>query len=412
MKIIDFLKNSFKDLRSNKKRTFLTVSGVVIGISAVIVIMSVGSGAQSLILDQIVSSGSNIVNVLPGFSDSNGPPASAMGVSIESLKRDDARQIEEKIKEVEVASSFVRGVASVKYQDKNSNFSFIGTDEKYQTVDDFQMLWGNFLTKEDSSSFSKNAVLGYGVYETFFEEGQDPVGKRVKIKNQNFKIIGVMEKRGVEFFQNQDDVVILPIRTAQKIILGIDHVSGIKVLAKSSQDVPMIKNQIDGVLREAHNIEEGADPDFSIRAFVDALEIAESVTSALRIFLAGMAGISLLVGGIGIMNIMLITVSERTREVGLRKALGATNADVQSQFLAEAIVVTFIGGVIGIIVGILVSFLISIVANQLGYNWVFEVSFFSILLGLTVSGLTGVLFGWFPARSAALLEPIEALRYE
>jgi len=253
--------------------------------------------------------------------------------------------------------------------------------------------------------------LGYQVAQDLFGN-QNPVGEEIKIKRERFRVIGVVAKRGVEAFQNQDNLVFVPLLTAQKILLGIDHVNMIRARVFNDADVSPAIEQIEQILRAAHNIVSQDEDDFSVRAAIQALDALKQVTDALTLFLAAIAAISLLVGGVGIMNIMLASVTERTKEIGLRKAIGATAIGIQNQFLTEAFVITVVGGATGIIFGFFVSAAIAVGANYLGYHWQFVITLPSILLGLGVSSLVGIIFGWYPARRAARLEPVEALRYE
>lgn len=404
------LKSALKLLKCNKNRTVLTVLGIVIGVCAVIVIMAVGAGAQSLIFNQISSAGSTLIGITPGFSDENGPPASVMGVTITSLKQADADELK-KIPGVIAVASYVRGVDSVTWQNQETDVTFLGTNVDYLKVEDVKIAQGNFFDESEEKGLARVAVLGYQVAEDLFGN-QNPIGENIKIKRESFRVIGVVGKRGVENFQNQDNLVFVPISTAQKILLGINYVSIIRLRASSDTEVPSIVEQAKQILFDRHDIKKLGEEDFSVRAASQALDALKQITDALKFFLSGIAAISLLVGGIGIMNIMLASVTERTREIGLRKAIGATEDLIQNQFLIEAVVVTLLGGIIGIILGFLISGLIALIAKYLGYDWNFVVSLSSIFLGLIVSTIVGIAFGYYPARRAAKLEPVEALRYE
>lgn len=404
------LKSALKLLKRNKNRTILTVLGIVIGVCAVIVIMAVGAGAQSLIFNQISSAGSTLIGITPGYSDENGPPASVMGVTITSLKQSDADELK-KIPGVSAVASYVRGADSATWQNQETDITFLGTNVDYLKVEDVKIAQGNFFDESEEKGLARVAVLGFQVAEDLFGN-QNPLGENIKIKRESFRVIGVVEKRGVENFQNQDNLVFVPISTAQKILLGINYVSIIRLRAVSDIEVPAIVEQAKQILFDRHNINKVGEEDFSVRAASQALDALKNITDALKLFLSGIAAISLLVGGIGIMNIMLASVTERTREIGLRKAIGATEDLIQNQFLIEAVVVTLLGGIIGIILGFLISGLIALVAQYLGYDWDFVVSLSSIFLGLIVSTIVGIAFGYYPARRAAKLEPVEALRYE
>ena len=245
----------------------------------------------------------------------------------------------------------------------------------------------------------------------------DPIGQVIKIKSGNnagipLRVVGVIEERGSAFFQNQDDQIYVPVEIAQKQLLGIRHVQAINVKVDNADNVENTRSDIKQVLMERHRVENEEDADFTVRNIADAVEILKTITDALRIFLTSMAAVALVVGGIGILNIMMVTVAERTREIGLRKAVGADNAHIRNQFLLEAGTLTFLGGLVGIVVGIIVSFLVSLLMGKLGYDWAFVISFTSVFLAVGVSILTGVIFGLYPAFKAAKLNPIEALRYE
>ncbi|HPI67466.1 MAG TPA: ABC transporter permease [bacterium] len=410
MNLITSFKTAVKILRTNRRRTFLTVLGIIIGVAAVIIIMSVGAGAQSLIFDQFSSFGSNLISVMPGFSDEKGPPASVMGIVVTTLKQSDAEELK-KIKEIESVASYVRGIDTITWQNREVDATFVGTNVDYVAVESVKIERGNFFDESDEKSLARVAVLGYQVAEDLFGN-QNPVGEEIKIKRERFRVIGVVAKRGVEAFQNQDNLVFVPLLTAQKILLGIDHVNMIRARVFNDSDVPVAIEQIEQILRANHDIFSQDEDDFSVRAAIQALDALKQVTDALTLFLAAIAAISLLVGGVGIMNIMLASVTERTKEIGLRKAIGATANGIQNQFLTEAVVITVVGGATGIAFGFLFSGLIALVANYLGYNWQFVITLSSVLLGLGVSSLVGIIFGWYPARRAARLEPVEALRYE
>jgi len=410
MSLNNLFKNSFKTLRANRNRTILTMLGIVIGISAVIIIMSVGAGAQSLILDQITSIGADLVGVTPGHSDKTGPPASVYGITITTLKLTDAKALE-KIPEIKYVSPRVEGSAITQYQDEKIDTKIIGTTVSYLNIENAKIDRGNFFEKIDEEGVSKVAVLGWQIAKDFFGE-DDPIGKKIKIKKEVFRVVGTFEKRGSQIFQNQDSIVVVPLETAQKMIFGINYLYAIMTKVNNEKDVDYVVAQVKDIMREQHNIDDPQKDDFTVRNTVTALTMLEDITNALKFFLSGIAAISLLVGGVGIMNIMLVSVNERTREIGLRKALGATTNNIKNQFLTESIVVTVLGGVIGIIFGAIFSGLIAIIANYLGYHWVFIVSIPSILMGVGISGFVGILFGWYPARKAANLQPVEALHYE
>ncbi len=410
MNFLEQIKMSCRVLRTNRNRTFLTTLGIIIGVAAVMVIMSVGAGAQSLIFDQIASAGSNLIGVLPGYSDEKGPPASAMGITVTTLKQEDAEAMK-KIKEIEAVASYVRGVDTVQWQNQKVDATYLGVTADYPQVESAEVEIGSFFDESQDKGLARVTVLGFQTAADLFG-GQNPLGEQIRIKRENFRVIGVVKKRGVVGFQNQDNLVLVPLETAQKLLLGIEHISMLHAKVRLENDVPAVMAQMKEILREQHQLGPGAADDFSVRATVEALEALKTITNALRFFLSGIAAISLIVGGVGIMNIMLVAVNERTREIGLRLALGATKKNIQTQFLTETLVLTILGGCLGILSGVSFSGLIAFVANFLGYHWAFVITLPSILMGVAVASFVGIIFGWYPARHAANLEPVEALRYE
>ncbi|MFH1457526.1 MAG: ABC transporter permease [Patescibacteria group bacterium] len=410
MDTISFIKSSFKILRANKNRTVLTVLGIVIGIAAVIVIMSVGSGAQSLILNQISSLGTDLVSVTPGYTDKNGPPATVFGIQVTTLKESDTQALS-KIHEVKNIGSYVEGIANVQYENQNFDVKVIGVSADYPDIESIKFDKGEFFTSTEEEGISRVAVIGWQLAEDFF--GQDnPVGKKIKVKKEIFRVIGVIEKRGSVGFENQDNIVVIPLMSAQKVIFGINYLHSIVMKVENEESVPYVSEQVKEIMREQHNIDNPDKDDFTIYTTANFIETLSNITNALKFFLSAIAAISLLVGGVGIMNIMLVAVNERTREIGLRKAIGATEKNIQNQFLVESVIVTLLGGIIGIILGAIFSGLIAGVASFLGYKWGFVITIPSILLGIGVSGFVGMIFGWYPSRKASRLEPVDALRYE
>ncbi|NCN07334.1 FtsX-like permease family protein [Candidatus Falkowbacteria bacterium] len=411
MTLIDGIKLSFSVLRSNKIRSFLTSLGIIIGIAAVIIIISVGAGAQSLIINQLNSVGTNLVGVLPGASDENGPPASVFGIVVTTLKYEDAVAIKKQVPNVVAVSSYNSGVSTITYQSNSVDANFNGVMSDYLNVEDTELLLGRFFTAEEENSNVREVVLGYEVYQDLFS-GDDPLGKRIKIKKETFEVIGVMKERGTAGFQSQDNIVLIPVSTAQKIMLGVDYVNYIRVKINDTNNLDRATEDIKFLLRDRHDIRIDGTDDFSVRNTKDAIDTLLTVTDALKFFLAAIAAISLVVGGVGVMNIMLAAVTERVREIGLRKAVGARRSHIIIQFVLETMAITLIGGIIGIILGVIISAVIAFVANYLGYSWDFVVSFSSILLSTGVSAGIGLIFGIYPAQKAAKLDPIEALRYE
>ncbi|NUM25441.1 MAG: ABC transporter permease [Candidatus Buchananbacteria bacterium] len=413
MNFVQATKGSIHNLASRKMRSFLTMLGMIIGISSVIVIMSIGASAQGLILNQIKGIGSNLIGILPGAADENGPPATALGITVTTLKYDDALAIakKENAHHVVAAAAYVKGVGTISWENRSVDTNITGTTANYVDVEDAKVSAGHFFTEEEERSISRSVVLGSEIAESLFED-TDPVGQSVKIKRELFRVVGVMEERGSAFFQNQDDQVFIPLYTAQKLLLGVNHLGFIRAKVDDEKNLDQSLEDIKATLRERHEITDPSQDDFSVRSVAQALEVLTGVTNALKFFLAAIAAIALVVGGIGIMNIMLVSVNERIREIGLRKAVGAKNASILIQFLVETIVIAFGGGLIGIIFGAGIAGVVALVANYLGYKWDFIVTLNSIFLASGVSVLIGLTFGIYPAYRAAKLDPIVALRHE
>jgi len=415
MNLISPIKISLKYLLATKFRFFLTILGVVIGVASVIIIMAIGQSAQALILDQITGIGSNLIGVLPGASDEKGPPATAMGISITTLKYDDLEALRngKNVPEAEDVAGYVLGTVSAVYNGTDLNTSFEGTTASYVNVENSEIVSGRFYTKDEETNMSRVAVLGANLVEDLFS-GTDPIGKVVKLKEQNFTVIGVLKKRGSTSFGlvSQDDAIFVPLKTAQKLFLGIDHLAFIRLKVKNTNLISSAKANIAITLRERHDIDDPANDDFSVRDLASAVKIITQVTDVLRYFLLAIGTISLIVGGVGIMNIMLLAVNQRVREVGLRKAVGAKNSDVWTQFLIESIFISFLGGVIGIIIGVIISGVTAIIIQSLQYTWPFIISWQSIAVACLVSIIIGIIFGIYPAYKASKISPMEALRYE
>ncbi len=401
-----------RNLLARRGRAALTVLGIVIGVAGVITIIALGAGAQSLVVSQVSSLGSNLIGILPGKSDESGPPAAVFGVQITTLTLEDAQALlnNPQIPHIEAVAPFVRGSGTIVWQNRQVDTFYSGTLSSMPTVQNTPLAQGRFFNSAEEKG-ANVAVLGFDVKEQLFGE-RNAIGEIIKLQNIPLEVIGVAKKQGTVAFQNQDDQIFIPLSIAQKQLLGINYLQFIRAKVDSAENVKSTVSDVEKLLKERHRIKNDEDIDFSVRDLASALTLITSITNALRLFLAAMAGIALVVGGIGIMNIMLVTVTERTREIGLRKAVGATSGNIRNQFLLESGIVTLLGGIIGIILGALLSYGIALGARYAGYAWDFVISPSSVLLAVGVSVLTGVVFGLYPAVKASRLDPIEALRYE
>ncbi|HEU0050640.1 MAG TPA: ABC transporter permease [Patescibacteria group bacterium] len=423
MNLLRTIRLVIRTLLARKGRSFLTILGIVIGVAGVIIIMALGAGAQSLVLGQVTKLGSNLLSIQPGKSNEKGPPAQLFGIVVTTLTNDDARALRDagQVPHAMAVNALVRGGATVTWRNQTIDTTFVGTDYHYPEVINLSLQTGQFFDQQQGEGNANVAVLGSTVArELFGNSGMNPIGQIVKIQSASdggiggvpLRVIGVIAPRGSLFFQDQDDQIYVPLTLGAEQLLGIHYVQTINVKVDSAPFISSTIADVTRVLNERHRIQRPEDEDFTVRNIADAVSILSTITSALSLFLTAMAAISLIVGGIGILNIMLVTVAERTREIGLRKAVGATNAAVRNQFLFEAGILTSLGGMIGILIGILVSFFASILMRALGYDWAFVISGWSVVLAFGVSVFTGLTFGVYPAVKASKLNPIEALRYE
>ena len=409
-KIVGSIRIALRALRVNRMRSALTMLGIIIGVAAVIAMVGVGAGATKRIQDQIQSIGSNLIMVMPGSVSTNGVRLGAGAVA--SLTQDDSKAIAAECPSVALSVPTVRGGVQVVYGNNNWATNAQGVTPDYMTVRDYTMLSGQFFTTQDVDAAAKVAVLGETVAENLFGDS-DPTGQVVIIKNVPFTVAGVLTPKGQSpTGQDQDDVILLPISTAMQKVLGANRanaqaVGSLTVQAVSPQAMDQAIQEMEALLRERHRILPGLEDDFTIRNLTEVFQAQETSAQVMSILLGAIASVSLIVGGIGIMNIMLVSVTERTREIGLRQAVGAKTGDILMQFLVEAVTLSVLGGIIGIAVGLAASLLISHFAK-----WSTAVSPLSILLAFLFSALVGVFFGYYPARKAAFMDPIEALRYE
>ncbi len=407
MKTVDLFEEVYAAITVNKVRSGLTILGIVIGIGSVIAMVSIGQGAQGSIQSSIESIGSNLVLVTPSFQRGVGNIVSAGRGSAQTLTQADADAISSQITDAKAVAPEITRRYQVTSKGKNTNTSVTGTVAAYVQVRNVTIASGTFISDQQVKSLSKVAVLGPTTVSDLFGDGVDPVGQSIRINKVDFQVIGVTQSKGGSGFNNADDVVYVPLATAQRFLAGDTYVTTISVEAQDQQSMAAIQQQITALLLQRHNISDPTLADFQVLNQSDIVAAASSVTGVFTILLASIAGISLLVGGIGIMNMMLTTVTERTREIGLRKAIGAHRRDISMQFLSEAVTLTFIGGLLGILLGWILAAAVTQFANIAT-----SVSLSSIVLAFGVSALIGIVFGYYPARRASKLSPIEALRYE
>jgi len=407
MKISDLLQETYFSLTVNKVRTSLTMLGIVIGIGSVIAMVSIGQGAQGSIEASIQSIGSNLILVMPGAQRGAGMQVSSGRGSAQSLTQEDADAIAKEISLVQAVAPEISRRYQVTARGTNTNTSVVGTVAAYPDVRNIQIAEGSFITDQNISSLSRVAVLGSTTRDDLFGQDAEAVGQTVRINKVDFKIIGITLPKGGSGFGSQDDMIFIPLSTAQRYLAGGNYVTTISIQAADQNSMADIQQQVTNLLLGRHNISDPALADFSVLNQADIAAAASSVTNTLTILLGAIAGISLVVGGIGIMNMMLTTVTERTREIGLRKAIGAKNKDISVQFLVESAMLTFLGGVIGIIFGWLAALAVTQFAGITT-----SVSLTSVILAVGVSATIGIVFGYYPAHRAASLNPIEALRYE
>lgn len=404
MNYTQIIRSAIRALRGNILRTVLTMLGIIIGIASVILIISLGQGASSSITSQVSSLGSNLIFVVPGNQTPGRPPT-----AMNTLTYNDALALADKsrLPDIGEVSAQVSTQAEVVANGQNKNTSIQGIGATYADINLLELDQGEFITQEDEAGHSRVAVLGPDVVTDLFGEGANPIGETITIKSHSFRIIGVTKAKGSSGFANPDETVYIPVTTVIKVLLGQDSVQAILVQATDPQKVDDTQEKIKNFLLDQHKITDPALADFTVRSSKDALSIVNNVTGLLTGMLAGIAAISLVVGGIGIMNIMLVTVTERTKEIGLLKAIGAKRKDILIQFLIESIVLTVLGGIVGIILGVSLSFLAT---RFLPIPFILQPT--AILLAVGVSTLVGITFGIYPAQRAAKLSPIDALRYE
>ena len=397
---------AFRSLKNNKFRCFLTMLGIIIGVSSVITMLAIGQGSKRSIQAQISEMGSNVIMVFPGNRRAGGVRLSAD--EMQTLKLQDYRSIQEKATLLSHVSPMVSSSGQFIYGAKNTPSTLYGVSPDYLDIRMLEVERGEMFTEEDINAIAKVCVVGQTVVDNLFEEGEDPLGKTVRFNATPFKIIGVLKAKGYNSMgQDQDDLVLAPYTSVQKRILAITYLRGLYASAVDEKQSEEAIDQIEGILRENHRLQDGVENDFEVRSQEELSNMLSSTTNLLTVLLASIAGISLLVGGIGIMNIMYVSVTERTKEIGLRLSIGAKSRHILWQFLIESVLISVSGGIVGVILGALASLAVKYIAG-----WPIFVQPWSVLLAFAVCTFTGVFFGWYPAKKAANLDPIEALRYE
>jgi len=396
---------AFEGLRANKMRSLLTMLGIIIGVGAVIAMVSIGMGVRDKVQKSIASLGSNLLIIMPGSTAPSGVRVAAGGTT--TLTYDDAQAIAREVGGVSFVAPQVQRQYQAVFGGNNWITSMQGITPDFMTVRNFELSDGSFITLQQLEARERVAVLGKTVVDNLFG-GISPVGQTIRINKSTFRVIGVLTTKGQSAGgQDQDDMILVPLKTAQERMMGINYVQLISVQADSAEAIDQVLIDITSLLKTRHRIQAGEADDFSVRNLTALMATATETTDTITLLLGNTAAISLLVGGIGIMNIMLVSVTERTREIGVRKALGATFANILLQFLIEAIVIGVTGGLIGILLGLGASYLISSI-----FGWATVISGGTIALAFGFSVLIGVIFGLYPARKAARLDPIDALRYE
>jgi len=396
------IKSALKSLYSNKLRSFLAMLGIIIGVGAVISMLAIGAGAQKQVIENISEMGTNLLVVRSGQRGSRG----VMSGAGEILTVDDAEAILEQVEDVEMLAPVVQGTVQFKYYNKNSRSNIIGSSVTYPSIRNYEVEFGRFFNDTETTRAMKVVVIGSETAENLGFT-KDNIGEKVKINGANFKVIGMLKSKGDSGFMSADDIAMMPYTTAMNKVLGTDKLREIDIQSVDNADSTAVEEAISTVMRKQHKIRGSQEDDFSVRNQADLIERVSDISKTFTMLLGGIAAISLLVGGIGIMNIMLVTVTERTKEIGIRKAIGAKDRDILRQFLIESIVMTGLGGLFGVLAGVGTS---ALIGNSSDFSTSVEVS--SVVLALTFSMAVGIFFGYYPAQRASKLDPIECLYYE
>ncbi len=397
------VKSALRSLSANKLRSILAMLGVIIGVGAVISMLALGAGAQKAVMDRISAMGTNLLVVRPGQRGTGG----VMSGTQQNLTLEDAEAIVKELPGVGQVAPVVGGNAQVKYLSKNSRTNVLGVAVTYFPIRGFEVEFGTAFTEGDADRMSRVAVIGPQTADDIFGV-QEPVGQTVKLKGINFRVIGVLKSKGDQGYYNPDDQVLVPYTTAMKQIFGVEYLREIDIAAAPGVDLSKLQDDVTALLRKRHHVQAGLPDDVQIRNQAEILDTAAGVGQTFTILLGGIAGISLLVGGIGIMNIMLVTVTERTREIGIRKAIGARDRDILRQFLLEALIMSGLGGMLGVALGVGGAKVLPMLTTQ--FQTLVQLP--SVFLAMGFSAGVGIFFGYYPATRAAKLDPIEALRYE
>lgn len=406
MNIVNLFKIALRALAGNKFRGFLTMLGIIIGVAAVISMLAIGQGSKHSIQSQISTMGSNMINIRPGSGDFGGVRQSSS--DMQTLKLEDYKAISEQAQYITAASPEVSSSGQAIFGANNTPTNVYGVNPLYLDIRKYTIQDGEMFSDADVRAAAKVCVVGQTVVENLFKNGEDPVGQTIRFNKIPFRIIGVLKSKGDNTMgQDQDDLILTPYTTVMKRILAITYIQSISVSAVSEDATDKAISGIKSILRERHKIGANDSDDFNVRSQKELITMMSSTTDMMTILLACIAGISLLVGGIGIMNIMYVSVTERTREIGLRMSIGAKGVDILMQFLIESILLSVTGGILGVILGIGSSFLVKNILS-----WPIDIEVYTVVLSFVVCTATGIFFGWYPAKKAADLDPIDALRYE